>query len=560
MVRPVAVGAVPRASAALAGGRKRHRRIHRHGTIPARLTCRYMGCMGYRPGAGPGRSECGVTVSVSAQDGVAGFAALLRELKDRTDRSYGSLARRLNMNTSTLHRYCAGEAVPVDFAPVERFAALCGATGEERLELHRRWLHALESRQRPRGTDGSAATETPTNAATPPGPPPTPARGSGPRLRNGVGLRPGLQLGLRRGRSRTGGRWDSRRSPRRGPRAGRRGCLGTPGGTGCLRPRQRTGHRRGHRTGHRAGRPERARPQAVGHRLGCHRDRRGVPARGWSSVGRGHRQRPVAGGRGAGPAALVPAAQTGRRRPGHRVRAARHRGEPVGAAGRPGGVRRPGDSRRAHERLRDDRPHPDEPEWHRLTLPFPLRLPHGHRLHPPLHDAGRRPRPRLPPDGSTPLPPRRSRRRGPPPGPRPSPGPPTPTSGPTGAVTTTSSPSRRSRSPRPRPRRTPAPGPGRSRPCAGARRWWSCRCRERPTRPSSSPRYGSAWPAAPIPRRGTRTPWTRAAAARSPRGTSTWIWTRTGPSPVPWPGTTRGRRSRPCGCPTGSPRPTRRTP
>ncbi|MFD3625988.1 helix-turn-helix domain-containing protein [Streptomyces sp. NPDC058698] len=116
---------------------------------------------------------------MSAQDGVAGFAALLRELKDRTDRSYGSLARRLNMNTSTLHRYCAGEAVPVDFAPVERFAALCGATGEERLELHRRWLHALESRQRPRGTDGSAATETPTNAATAPGPPPTPARGSG---------------------------------------------------------------------------------------------------------------------------------------------------------------------------------------------------------------------------------------------------------------------------------------------------------------------------------------------------------------------------------------------
>ncbi|WP_407700992.1 helix-turn-helix domain-containing protein [Streptomyces hirsutus] len=87
---------------------------------------------------------------MSAQDDVAEFAARLRELKERTDRSYGSLARRLNMNTSTLHRYCAGEAVPLDFAPVERFAALCGASGTERLELHRHWLAAVAARQRPR--------------------------------------------------------------------------------------------------------------------------------------------------------------------------------------------------------------------------------------------------------------------------------------------------------------------------------------------------------------------------------------------------------------------------
>jgi hypothetical protein len=101
---------------------------------------------------------------VSAQDDgdgideVAEFAALLRALKERTDRSYGSLARRLGMNTSTLHRYCAGEAVPLDFAPVERFAALCGATSEQRLELHRRWLLAVAARHRPRtaGTVGSA--------------------------------------------------------------------------------------------------------------------------------------------------------------------------------------------------------------------------------------------------------------------------------------------------------------------------------------------------------------------------------------------------------------------
>lgn len=40
--------------------------------------------------------------TVSTGDDVEQFAALLRRLKDRTDRSYGSLARRLNMNTSTL--------------------------------------------------------------------------------------------------------------------------------------------------------------------------------------------------------------------------------------------------------------------------------------------------------------------------------------------------------------------------------------------------------------------------------------------------------------------------
>ncbi|GAA0655738.1 hypothetical protein GCM10009535_38310 [Streptomyces thermocarboxydovorans] len=101
-----------------------------------------------------------VSAQGGGQDEVAGFAALLRELKERTDRSYGSLARRLGMNTSTLHRYCSGEAVPVDFAPIERFAALCGASAEERLELHRRWLQATAARRRPRG-NGRSATAAP---------------------------------------------------------------------------------------------------------------------------------------------------------------------------------------------------------------------------------------------------------------------------------------------------------------------------------------------------------------------------------------------------------------
>ncbi|MFE4052119.1 helix-turn-helix domain-containing protein [Streptomyces sp. YIM B13518] len=90
---------------------------------------------------------------------MAEFAALLRELKERTDRSYGSLARRLGMNTSTLHRYCAGGAVPVDFAPVERFAALCGASREERVDLHHRWLRAVEARRGPRAAPGSTGAD-----------------------------------------------------------------------------------------------------------------------------------------------------------------------------------------------------------------------------------------------------------------------------------------------------------------------------------------------------------------------------------------------------------------
>ncbi|WP_232838361.1 helix-turn-helix domain-containing protein [Streptomyces geranii] len=112
---------------------------------------------------------------MSTHDDVAEFAALLTRLKGRTDRSYGALARRLDMNTSTLHRYCSGDAVPLDFAPVERFAALCGASPEERVELHRRWILAVAARQRtrtaaesgaPAGPDAPAESRTPESRAS----------------------------------------------------------------------------------------------------------------------------------------------------------------------------------------------------------------------------------------------------------------------------------------------------------------------------------------------------------------------------------------------------------
>ncbi|MEU6705058.1 helix-turn-helix domain-containing protein [Streptomyces wuyuanensis] len=89
--------------------------------------------------------------------GTDGFAGRLSELKERSGRSYGALARQLHMSTSTLHRYCNGEAVPTDYAPVERFARLCGATPDEQVELHRQWILADEARRRGRtGTAGPA--------------------------------------------------------------------------------------------------------------------------------------------------------------------------------------------------------------------------------------------------------------------------------------------------------------------------------------------------------------------------------------------------------------------
>ncbi|MDV9194889.1 helix-turn-helix domain-containing protein [Streptomyces sp. Wh19] len=85
------------------------------------------------------------------------FAALLKELKERSGRSYGVLAGRLHVSTSTLHRYCNGDAVPNEYAPVERLARLCAATPEELVELHRRWIVADAARRRPAQAAPAAA-------------------------------------------------------------------------------------------------------------------------------------------------------------------------------------------------------------------------------------------------------------------------------------------------------------------------------------------------------------------------------------------------------------------
>ncbi|MFF5159939.1 helix-turn-helix domain-containing protein [Streptomyces sp. NPDC000348] len=85
---------------------------------------------------------------MSQDTAAAEFAARLRELKERSGLSYGVLAKRLHMSTSTLHRYCNGDAVPVEYAPVERLARLCRASPGELVELHRRWVLADAARGR----------------------------------------------------------------------------------------------------------------------------------------------------------------------------------------------------------------------------------------------------------------------------------------------------------------------------------------------------------------------------------------------------------------------------
>lgn len=122
--------------------------------------------------------DAGTRQMDALHDDVAEFALLLTRLKERSDRSYAALARRLDLHASTLHRYCAGEVVPQDFGGVERFAALCGASPEERVELHRRWILAAAARQQ---TRPSATRRTPPPAGgTAPQAPETPSASGGP--------------------------------------------------------------------------------------------------------------------------------------------------------------------------------------------------------------------------------------------------------------------------------------------------------------------------------------------------------------------------------------------
>ncbi|MEU5539674.1 helix-turn-helix transcriptional regulator [Streptomyces sp. NPDC020362] len=87
------------------------------------------------------------------------LAKLLLALKERSGRGYGTLAKRLHVSTSTLHRYCNGTTVPNEYALLERFARVCGATPDELVDVHRRWIMADAVRRRGPEAPGALAPE-----------------------------------------------------------------------------------------------------------------------------------------------------------------------------------------------------------------------------------------------------------------------------------------------------------------------------------------------------------------------------------------------------------------
>lgn len=72
----------------------------------------------------------------------AGLAALLTELKSRSELSYEQLGRKAHLSRSTVHRYCTGLSVPATFAPVEALGNACGASRDELARLYRLWERA----------------------------------------------------------------------------------------------------------------------------------------------------------------------------------------------------------------------------------------------------------------------------------------------------------------------------------------------------------------------------------------------------------------------------------
>ncbi|MCM2386943.1 helix-turn-helix domain-containing protein [Streptomyces albipurpureus] len=93
------------------------------------------------------------------------FARRLAELREASGRSYGALARRMGVSASTLHRYCSGHTVPLEFAPIERLARLCGCRGEELVALHRLWVLADADRRRRQDAAAVSGAQTGTDSS-----------------------------------------------------------------------------------------------------------------------------------------------------------------------------------------------------------------------------------------------------------------------------------------------------------------------------------------------------------------------------------------------------------
>ncbi|MFG2732983.1 helix-turn-helix domain-containing protein [Streptomyces canus] len=93
------------------------------------------------------------------------LAAHLRMLKSRAGVSYATLAQRTGTSRSALHRYCAGDKVPIGFGPVHAFGTACGATHGELREAHRLW--ALADAGRCATAPGAEPAETPAATDSP---------------------------------------------------------------------------------------------------------------------------------------------------------------------------------------------------------------------------------------------------------------------------------------------------------------------------------------------------------------------------------------------------------
>ena len=70
------------------------------------------------------------------------FADMLLDLKQRSGQGYRDLAKSVYISRAALHRYCAGKALPPDFAVVRKLARLHGARSVEVEHLYRLWLAA----------------------------------------------------------------------------------------------------------------------------------------------------------------------------------------------------------------------------------------------------------------------------------------------------------------------------------------------------------------------------------------------------------------------------------
>lgn len=79
---------------------------------------------------------------VERSSGARDIGDLLELLKKRSGRSYESIARKIHVSKSAVHRYCTGTSLPKEFGVLERIGIACGAERAELVRLHQLWISA----------------------------------------------------------------------------------------------------------------------------------------------------------------------------------------------------------------------------------------------------------------------------------------------------------------------------------------------------------------------------------------------------------------------------------